>query len=78
MKEQPSLAQPEDYHSFLLFHVGPNEASRSRPHNIKKDFKSHGKMLKGSGTQVVFSVLPAGDWDPRRRRQTDQVKWLCG
>lgn len=39
---------------------------------------SHGKMLKGSGTQVVFSVLPAGDWDPRRRRQTDQVKWLCG
>jgi len=45
---------------------------------IKEDFISLGNMLKGSGVQVVFSsVLPAGNWDPGRRR-TDQLnEWLC-
>jgi len=38
------------------------------------------KMLKGSGAQVVFFLLlPAGDWDPGRRRRKDQLNdWLHG
>lgn len=31
------------------------------------------KMLKGLGTQVMFSVLPVGDWDSRRRSEQDTV-----
>lgn len=30
---------------------------------------SFGKILKGSGVQVVFSVLLVGHWDPGRRRE---------
>lgn len=54
------------------------EAMTKRLGNIKRDFMSFGMMLKRSGTQAVFSsILPAGDWDQRRRQCTDQVNdWL--
>ena len=72
------MVKPEDYQPFLFFHVGTTEAATRRLQNIKRDFMFLGKMLKGSGAQVVFSsVLSVGDWDPRRRRHTDQVNdWL--
>lgn len=64
-------------HSFLFFHAGTTDGGTRRLQNIKTDFMFLEKMLKGSGAQVVFSVLPVGDWDPRRRRHTDQVNdWL--
>lgn len=39
---------------------------------------SLGQMLKGLAVQVVFSsVLPAGDWDPKRRQHIVKVNdWL--
>ena len=46
--------------------------------NVKKDFASLGKMLKGLEVQIVFSsVLPEGNWDPERWRRTCQGNdWL--
>jgi len=36
-----------------------------------------GKVLKGAGVLVVFSVLPLGDGDPGRRRRINQLNdWL--
>lgn len=41
---------------------------------------SHSKSSLLSGAQAVFSyILPLGNWDPGRRRRTEQVNvWLCG
>lgn len=36
-----------------------------------------GRMLKGLGVWGVFPVLPVGDWDPSRRRRTDQLNDWC-
>jgi len=46
--------------------------------NIKKDFVSHGKTLKGLEEQVVFSsVFLLDGWDEERRRSIGQVNyWL--
>ena len=73
------MVKTEDYHPFLLFHVGTTEDTTKRLQNIKRDFISLGKMLKGSEAQVVFSsVLSVGDWNPRRRQRMHQVnEYLC-
>lgn len=40
---------------------------------------SLGKILKGLGAQVEFSLtLLAGDWDPRRRGTNRLNEWLHG
>lgn len=47
-----------------------------RLQNIKREFMSLGKMLKGAQV-VLSSVLQVGDWDPGRRQHMDQVNdWL--
>lgn len=75
----PSLVKPGDHHSFLLFHIATTEATTRRLENIKRDFISLGKILKGAGAQAVFSsILSAEDWGPRRRKHMNQVNdWLC-
>ena len=72
------MVKPHDYHVFLLFHVVTNEIAARKLRNMKRCFMSLGKMLKGLGVQVVFSsVLPVGDWVPRRRQHTNRVNdWL--
>ena len=41
---------------------------------IKRDFRALGRLLKGSGAQVVFSsVLSVGDWDPHKRKRVDTL-----
>ncbi|XP_032060951.1 olfactory receptor 14A16-like [Aythya fuligula] len=51
----------------MIFTAWSKNAATRRLQNIKKNFMSFGKMLKGSRAQVVsFSILPVGDWDPRR------------
>lgn len=65
--------------NILIFQVGSHEAAtRKLKKNIRKDFVSFGKVLKGSGAQVAFfSALPVGDWHPGSRRRTDQLNgWL--
>lgn len=53
-KRLRSLGKLGDHHSFLLFHIGTTEAKTRRLRNIKRDFMSLGKVLKESGTQLVF------------------------
>lgn len=52
-----SLVKPADYHLFLLFQVGLNDAAIRRLRNIKRDLMFLGTMFKGSGDQVVFFCL---------------------
>lgn len=74
-KRLPILIKACNYHPFLLLHVGTKVATRKLL-NIKRDFISIGKMLKGSGVQVVFSsILPVGYWDPKMRQHTNQVNY---
>ena len=73
------LIKPSDYYPLLVFHVGNEEVGKRSSQVIKRDFRALGRLLKGSGTQVVFSsVLSVGDWDPHKRRRVDMLnKWLC-
>uniref|UniRef100_A0A493TS73 Uncharacterized protein n=1 Tax=Anas platyrhynchos platyrhynchos TaxID=8840 RepID=A0A493TS73_ANAPP len=79
-KALPQLIKPEDYYPLVVIQVGSREAATRKMRNIKKDFASRGRSLKGSGAQVVFSsVLPLGDRDPERRRRTGPVNdWQRG
>lgn len=68
----------EDHYPLLVFQAGSHKAVTGKLKYIKEDFISLGNMLKGSGVQVVFSsVLPAGNWDPGRRRRDQLNEWLC-
>lgn len=65
------LVKPSDYYPILVFHIG-NEEVGKRNSQIKRDFRALGRLLKGSGAQVVFSsVLSVGDWDLHKRRRVD-------
>lgn len=65
----PNLVRSQDYHTLLLFCIFiANEAAIRRLQNTERDFMSLREKLKGSGAQVVLSILPFGDWDPGGRR----------
>lgn len=79
----PSLVRPSDYYPLLLFQVGSDEVTRRSPRAMKKDFKTLGRLVKGSGAQVVFSSIPpvAGN-DEGLNRRTQQINawlraWCC-
>ena len=64
------LVKPSDYYPLLVLHIGNEEVGKRSSQVIKRDFRALGRLLKGSGAQVVFSsVLSVGDWDPHRRRR---------
>lgn len=54
----------EDYYLNVI-QVGSQEAATRRLQNIKRDLASLGKTSKGSGAQVVFSVLLTGGWEKK-------------
>ena len=71
------LVKPSDYYPLLVFHTGNEEVGKRSSQVIKRDFRSLGRLLKGSGVQVVFSS-PVGDWDLDKRRRVDMLnEWLC-
>lgn len=77
-KRLPSLVKAEDYNLLLLFHVGLNDAGTKRFQNIKRDFRSLRKKLKGSEAQVLLSsTLLVGHWDSGRVKQVDGVNDCC-
>jgi len=45
---------------------------------IKRDFRALGQLVKGSGTQVVFSSIPplAGNDEGRNRKSQQVNTWL--
>uniref|UniRef100_A0A493TN05 SGNH hydrolase-type esterase domain-containing protein n=1 Tax=Anas platyrhynchos platyrhynchos TaxID=8840 RepID=A0A493TN05_ANAPP len=73
-KALPQLIKLDDYCPLVVIQVGSQEVAIRKMKNIKKYFASLGRMLRGSGVQVVISsVLPLGEWDADRRSRTGQV-----
>ena len=67
-KEVKRLVQPTDYYPLLVFQAGSDEVATRSPKAIKRDFRDLGRLLRGSGAQVVFaSVLPIGGIEAERR-----------
>jgi len=70
------LVKPSDYYPLLVFPIGNEEVGKVSSQVIRRIFRALGRLLKGSGVQVVFSsVLPVGDWDLDRRRRVDMVSY---
>lgn len=67
------MMKPDYYNPLLFFEAGSHEAATRKLQNIKRRLMSVGKMLKRYGAQVVFSVLPVGDWDTGRTGRTDRL-----
>ena len=74
----PTLVRPQDYYPLLIFQVGSNNITRRSPKVMKRDFRALGKLVKGSGAQVVFFSIPSvagmGEEDYRRTQQMNL--WL--
>ena len=55
------LDKPSDYYPLLVFCIGNKEVGKRSPWAIKRDFRALGRLLKGLGARVLFSVLSVGD-----------------
>jgi len=62
----------------LPFYVGSSEVAIRSPRVIKRDFRALGRLVKGSGAQVVFFfILPAAGNNVGRNRKTQLINtWL--
>ena len=78
MRKLPTLVWPSDYYPLLIFQVGSDEVAIRSPRAIKRDFRALGRLVKGSGAQVMFSsVLPVAGNDEGRNRKSQQINtWL--
>jgi len=56
------LTTIRNYYPLLIFQVGNKETATS-PRAVKRDFKGLGQVSKGSGAQVVFTILPVAEND---------------
>ena len=66
----PGLVQPSDYYPLLVMQVGSDEVAERSPKVMKRDFRALGRLVEGSGAQVVFSSIPsvAGKNTERNRK----------
>ena len=56
------LVKPSHYYPSLVFQIGNEDVGKRSSLVIKRDLRALGRLLKGSGAQVVFSsVLSFGD-----------------
>ena len=67
-----------DYYPLLVFQVGSDDITRKSSKAMKRDFRSLGKLIKGSGAQIVFSYIPSVvGMDEEEYRRTQQMNlWL--
>ncbi|XP_068521222.1 uncharacterized protein [Anas acuta] len=66
-KKVKRLVRPTDYYPLLVFQAGSDEVATRSPKAIKRDFRDLGRLLRGSGAQVVCaSVLPIGGIEAER------------
>ena len=56
----PQLVKRADYYP-LLFHVGTNAVVKNKLGKIKQDLKALRAQVKGTGAQVIFSILRVRD-----------------
>ncbi|KFP05974.1 hypothetical protein N300_12226, partial [Calypte anna] len=74
----PQLIQPSDYYPLLVVQAGSDDIAGRSTKVIKKDFKALGRLVDGSGAQVVFASVPAiEDLNEERTRKTNLInRWL--
>jgi len=77
-KKLPGLVRPSDYYPLLIMQVGGDEITERSPKAIKRDFRALGRLVEGSGEQVVFSSIPsvAGNSTGRGRKTHLLNRWL--
>jgi len=70
--------QPSDYYPLLVMQVGRDEIAERSPKAIKRDFRALGRLVEGSGAQVVFFSIPsaAGNSTERGRKTHLVNRWL--
>ena len=70
--------QPSDYYPVLVMQVDGDEIAERSPKAIKRDFRALGRLVEGSGAQVVFSSIPsvAGNSTERDRNTHLVNRWL--
>lgn len=62
------------YYPLYVFRIGSDEVPKKSPRAIKKDFRSLGQLVKGSGAWVVFSfIFPVPGNNTERNRQTQFI-----
>jgi len=54
-----AAVRPSDYYPLLVMQVGGDEVAERSPKAIKRDFRALGRLVEGSGTQVVVSYIPS-------------------
>lgn len=54
------MIKPEDYYPLPLLQTRSADTATMKLQNVIKDFISLGRVFMGSGTQVVFLILPVG------------------
>ena len=69
----PTLVRPKDYYPLLVFQVGSDDITRRSPKAMKRDIRSLGKVIKGSGAQIVFSSIPSVGGMDEEYRRTQQM-----
>lgn len=69
-----TLVQLSEYYPLLIFQVGSDEVSTKIAGTIEKDFRTFRQLVKGSGTELVFSFsLPVTGDDERRNRKMKKI-----
>ncbi|KFP01907.1 hypothetical protein N300_09057, partial [Calypte anna] len=74
----PQLIRPSDYCPLLIVQAGSDDINGRSTRVIKKDFKALGRLVDGTGAQVVFASLPAvAGMNEERSRKTYLInRWL--
>jgi len=77
-KKLPGLVQPSHYYHLLVMQVGRDEIAERSPKAIKRDFRALGRLVEGSGVQVVFSSITsvAGNSTENGRKTHLVNRWL--
>jgi len=70
--------QPSDYYPLLVMQVGGDEIAERSPKATKRHFGALGRLVEGSGAQVVFSSIPSvAVKSTERDRKTHPInRWL--
>jgi len=74
---------PSDYYLLLnVIQAGSDEITERSPKAIKRHFRALGKLVEGSGVQVVFSSIPSVAENStergRNHRKVGVARDLCG
>jgi len=77
-KKLPGLVWPSDYYPLLVMQDGGDKIAERSPKAIKRDFRALGRLVEGSGAQVMFSSIPsvAGNNTERGRKTHLVNRWL--